>query len=178
MQMTVQQWTSNVKEFRMTEEGHQIWVGLRELVRMVEIESWWDSNPPQFTFPCSLVKGTPLLLILHGCPFPNLLLFRQRRWAEVGTNAIVLEQVPYLRVCPTLHRLNHRCPLSKELWEEWIVCLGCRGVGGGWTLFQLESRFKTRKQFFFSFQFLRLFKLCSQSTLFIILHKVRFLSLA
>lgn len=81
---------SDVKESWMTAEGRQISAGMRELARKVETASWGDSNPPQLTFLCSLEKGTPLL-ILRGWPFPNLLLFRQRRWAKVGPGAIVLE---------------------------------------------------------------------------------------
>lgn len=140
------------------------------------MESWGDSNPPQLTFLCSLVKGTPLLLILHGWPFPSLLLFRQRRWAE---QVLVLQsqnRFPVLECVPLFidSTIGAPCPRSFEKRGLFVWVGGC----GGWTLFQLESHFKMRKQFFFSFQFLRLFKLCSQSTLFIILHKARFLFLA
>ena len=149
MQMTVQQWTSNVKEFRMTEEGHQIWVGLRELVRMVEIESWWDSNPPQLTFPCSLVKGTPVLLILHGCPFPNLLLFRQRRWAEVGTSAIVpILECVLLFIDSTIGAL---CPRSFEKSGSFVWVVEGWGEAGPFFSWKVVSRRGSNFVFLFNF---------------------------
>lgn len=106
-------------------------------------------KPSPAHLPSLIDEGCLLLswysVYVHSSTFYNLV----KGWSWHCSLRI---DFPVFRACPSLHRLNCRCPLAKELQEVWMVHLGWGW--GSWSIFSWKgSHSRMRKSFFFLFNF-------------------------